>query len=388
MWRYIVLAVVSVAIVVGGFSLAELGAGDTVEASAVLAATRIDYDGFTRATDPDYTWQFPQDHGPHPDYLTEWWYYTGNLSDEDGRRFGYQFTIFRRAILPNEQENDSEWRTRQIYLAHFTVSDIESGDFYHDQRLGRGAAGLAGAQSDPDYRVWIEDWQVTALNDSATQLHMQAANDDVAIDFTLEHTKPPVLQGTNGLSAKSSEPGNASYYYSIPRLQTDGTLTIGETSYTVSGETWMDQEFSTSALGDGAEGWDWFGLILDDNRELMVGQIRQIDGGKDPMFGGLFVYEDASTVYLPADSFTITATDKWRSPHTGATYPSGWEVVIDADVLGYDEALNLTLTPLMADQEVGGVPSYWEGAVAISGDAGGYGYAELTGYVDVMDGFF
>lgn len=388
MWRYITLAAIVIVVVVVGFSLADLNTSDEVEASAILAAADIDLSGFERATSTEYDWQFPRDHGPHPDFLTEWWYYTGNLADADGRRFGYQFTVFRRAILPEEQENDSEWRTRQVYLAHFTVSDIESNAFYHDIRFGRGSAGLAGAQSDPTYRVWIEDWEVQALNDEATRLQMAAANDDISIDFTLEHGKSPVLQGTNGLSPKSDEPGNASYYYTIPRLLTEGTLTIQGESYSVSGNTWMDQEFSTSALGEGAEGWDWFGLIFDDNREMMIGQIRQIDGGKDPMFGGLFVYEDNSTVYLPSDSFTITHTDTWTSPHTGATYPSGWEIEVSADVLGYDEPLQLTLTPLMRDQEVLGTPSYWEGAVEISGDTNGYGYAELTGYVDVMDGFF
>jgi predicted secreted hydrolase len=387
MWRYIGLGLAALAIIVTGFSLVSVDTGDAVGANAVLAAGDIDLEGFTRATDPNYPWEFPEDHGPHPDFLTEWWYYTGNLATEDGRRFGFQFTIFRRAILPNVTtvSNDSEWRTNQIYLAHFTMSDLENQVFFHDERLLRGAAGLAGATTDPEYRVWLEDWEVRALNADATRLSMRAATDDVSIDFTLEQGKPPVFQGVNGLSAKSGIPGNASYYYSIPRLLTDGTITIGDEVFEVSGNTWMDQEFSTSGLGAEAQGWDWFGLIFDDNTEIMVGQIRLDDGGRETAFGGLYVYEDASTVYLPSDSFTITPTAFWTSDYSNAEYPVAWEVEVN---IPDGETLRFTATALAEDQELHTTPTYWEGAVRIEGDKTGYGYAELTGYVDRMAGFF
>jgi predicted secreted hydrolase len=387
MWRFLGLGLTALVIIIFGFSMVEVSSGTDVEASALLAAADVDYDGFARALSTEREWEFPRDHGPHPDYLTEWWYYTGNLEGEDGRRFGYQFTVFRRAIVPSEPELDSEWRTRQLYLAHFTVSDIEGGNFYHDARYSRGAAGLAGAEVDPTYRVWLEDWQVLALNDDATQLSMTAANDDIAIDFTLEHAKPPVLQGINGLSAKSSEEGNNSYYYTIPRMTTTGELTIEGETFTVTGNTWMDQEFSTSALPEGSQGWDWFGLIFEDNTEMMVGRIRMTEG-ENPDFGGLFVFEDASTVYLPADSFEITATDTWTSDFSGATYPVAWEIRVDGEILGQDEPLVIEVTALMPDQELHTSPTYWEGAVRIEGDKQGYGYAELTGYVEEMDGFF
>ena len=386
MWKIVILAAVAVMVVVFGFSLIDTATGSgEVTADTVLANVATDISGYARAIEP-YDWQFPQDHGPHPTFQTEWWYYTGNLATEDGRRFGYQFTIFRRALTPEAEAGDSEWRTNQVYLAHFTVTDVEGEQFYHDERYSRGSAGVAGATVDPAYKVWVEGWQVEARNADATQLAIQADSGAVRVDFSLDQAKPPALQGDHGLSPKSETPGNASYYYSLPLLETSGTLTIGDQSYAVSGTTWMDHEFSTSALGGDALGWDWFGLQLDDNRQLMLGQIRLANGDREPAFGGLFVEADGSTRTLSAADFTIESTATWTSPHSGATYPAGWNIAIDT---GSDDPLNITLTPLLADQELlADVSVYWEGAVRISGDAAGYGYAELTGYASSMTGRF
>lgn len=350
-----------------------------------LALNPADLDSYTRALGP-YAWSFPADHGAHPGYQTEWWYYTGNLATTEGRRFGFQFTVFRRAITPDAVESDSEWRTNQMYMAHFTVTDVADKRFYQSQRFSRGAAGLAGATTEPRYRVWLEDWQVYARDDAALLTTIEAATPEIALQLDLEQAKPPALQGDGGLSPKSDEPGNASYYYTLSRLLTAGTITVDGTDYAVNGVSWMDHEFSTSALGEDAQGWDWFGLHLDDDRELMVGQIRLIDGGVEPAFGGLLVYPDGSTRYLPSDTFTIAARDTWVSPNTGTEYPAGWEIVID---IGEAEPLELRLEPLVADQElIEGAIIYWEGAVRITGDATGYGYAELTGYHDTMRGRF
>lgn len=388
MWRYIGLALVGIVIVVFGFSLVEVSGGTDVGASAAISSANVDLDNYAQATDPNYNWQFPQDHGAHEDFLTEWWYYTGNVAAEDGRRFGFQYTVFRRAVLPENQTQDSEWRTRQVYLVHFTVSDIETGTFYHDERFSRGAAGLAGATTDPRYRVWVEDWQVEAQNDDATELHMTAAMDGAAIDLSIVREMDIVFQGENGLSQKSGVEGNASYYYSIPRMETEGTITIQGEMFEVTGVTWMDHEFSTSALGDDALGWDWFGLIFDDGRELMIGQIRLTDGGKEPAFGGLLVDEDGTTTYLPADSFEMQPLDFWTSEQTGVTYPSGWDIQIRADAIGAEEPLEFQAIPLMKNQELPTDPTYWEGAVRVEGDVTGYGYNEMTGYADEMTGRF
>lgn len=386
MWRFIVSGLVIIGVVVFGFSLLEVSSGGDISASAVVSDARVDISGYARADGP-YDWQFPADYGPHPDFQTEWWYYTGNLSTDAGRRFGFQFTIFRRAILPQSHITGSEWRTEQIYLVHFTVSDIENERFFHEERYSRGSAGLAGATSDPRYRVWLEDWEIVAQNDDATLTTIHAEADDFGINLRLEQIKPPALQGDGGLSPKSDEPGNASYYYTLSRLVTEGEIRIGDEVYTVSGNTWKDHEFSTSALGGDALGWDWFGLIFDDGRELMIGQIRLLDGGREPAFGGLFINEDGTTHYLDAASFQIDYTDTWRSPHTGAVYPSGWQVAIEDT--GGGTPLRFSLTPLMRDQELHtGDIAYWEGAVRIDGDVTGYGYAELTGYVNAMTGRF
>ncbi len=393
MWRFIAAGLTMLAIVVFGFSLIDVGSG-TVSGSAIVIPPEDDLDDYARAIEVR-DWQFPLDHGAHPDFQTEWWYYTGNLTGEDGHRFGFQFTVFRRAVAPQLVNTDSEWRTGQIYMAHFTVSDLDGGTFYHDERYSRGGAGLAGALPDPaqpdeNYRVWLENWEVRALNDEHTQYAIIAATDEAAVDLTLEQIKPPAFQGDSGLSPKSGEIGNASYYYSLSRLVTEGTISIGEETFTVSGLSWMDHEFSTSALGADAQGWDWFGLHFDDGRDLMVGRIRLTDGSKEPAFGGLLIDVDGSTTYLDSTAFTIVDSgETWTSPHTGATYPAGWTVTINAGTIDADADMVFTATPLMADQELNsGDIAYWEGAVRIDGDVSGYGYAELTGYVQEMTGRF
>lgn len=381
------LAVV-VAVALIGLSLADGAAGDDIGASAQLIAPAGDTSLFARADAP-YAWSFPRDFGSHNAFQTEWWYYTGNVATESGRRFGYQFTIFRRAIAPDAADGlthaASEFRTTQVYMAHFTLSDIEAQRFYHEQRFSRGGAGLAfalpdDAQPDEAYHVALENWSVRAAELPETYVLTAASDNGFAVDLTLTDVKGPMLQGEDGLSAKSGDPGNASYYYSQPRLLTDGTLTIAGETFAVTGATWMDHEFSTSALGENALGWDWFGLHFDDGRELMVGQIRLLGGGKEPAFGGLLIEADGSTRYLPSDAFTITTTDTWTSPHTGAVYPAGWEINIPSA-----DGLTFTVTPLQPDQELhDSDPSYWEGAVVLSGGVTGAGYAELTGYVQAM----
>ncbi|MEO8394728.1 MAG: lipocalin-like domain-containing protein [Chloroflexota bacterium] len=386
MRRLLVLLLIVVVVVIFGFSLISVSGGsDQVNASALLANLGGDTSGYSRAIGAR-DWQFPQDFGAHPDFQTEWWYYTGNVQADSGERFGYQFTIFRRGISPSEADTASEWRTNQLYMVHFAVSDVAGNQFFHDERFSRSGAGLAGAEISPNYRVWLGNWQVIGTNASDTQTQITAATDQVAVDFTLDQSKPPALQGDHGLSAKSSEPGNASYYYSLTDLKTSGTITIGGKAYRISGASWMDHEFGTSALGGDAKGWDWFGLQLDDGRQLMLGQIRQTDGGKDPYFGGLLVNADGSTQFLPSASFTIDSTGTWTSPHTHASYPAGWNVSVN---VGENNPLKLTITPQIADQELNGNGiAYWEGTVKVSGDATGYGYTELTGYASSMMGRF
>jgi len=380
-WQGITALVASILVLLFGISLIE-PAGDSALRARTVLEPQPASEGFARAIGP-WDWQFPRDHGPHPEFQTEWWYYTGNLAAADGRRFGFQFTVFRRALEPQARHSESEFRSNDLYMAHLTLSDVAGGRFLHDLRYSRGGAGLAGATVEPRYRVWLEDWELRALDDEATVTQLRAANEDFALDIQLQQVKPPALQGDRGLSAKSLEVGNASYYYSLSRLLTQGQLSIDGQRFELSGDTWMDHEFSTSALGTGAQGWDWFGLIFDDGSELMVGQIRLTDGGIEPAFGGLLIAADGSTRALSSDEIRIRATSRWTSPHSGAEYPASWDIVVgSAD-------LRLRVLPLLDDQELyDNDLIYWEGAVQVSGDKTGYGYAELTGYASSMQDRF
>jgi predicted secreted hydrolase len=357
------------------------------EASLLPLLSEEDTAGFSRATEPDAI-EFPRDLGPHDDYQTEWWYYTGNLETEDGRRFGYQLTFFRRALAPPgegetpDAEVNSAWRTNQVYLAHFAVSDIDGGAFYFDEQFARGAAGLAGAQAQP-YRVWLNDWQAVEIGPG--QVRLEAQTEVVALDLVLTQTRPPVLHGDGGLSPKGQAPGNASYYYSLVQQQTAGTVRVGDSSFNVSGLSWKDHEYSTSALEQGAVGWDWFSLQFDNGGALMFFQIRRDDGSLEAESSGSLVYPDGEVVHVPLSAWELDVTETWTSPETGAVYPAGWRLRLP------ELDLELTGRPLLADQELDVSTVYWEGAVTFSGTWQGQpitatGYVEMTGYYETMEG--
>lgn len=353
--------------------------------SVAGALRAADDRGYARALEPR-PFSFPADHGPHPDFRTEWWYFTGNLATPEGRRFGFQLTFFRSALAPRMEPRGSAWATRQAWLAHFTVSDVSSGRFHSFERWSRGAVGLAGIETAP-FRVWVEDWSAAA--DPGRQvfpLRLQAAQGDVALDLRLSQGKPPVLQGERGLSRKSSAPGNASFYYSLTRMPAEGTVRVGPETFAVEGAAWMDREWSTSSLGTGQVGWDWFALQLDDGTDLMLYQLRHAGGGSrasypDPASSGSIVPPDGASRTLSFGTFSLAALDHWQSPRSGARYPARWRVRVPS------EDLDLTVTPLLADQELDVSFRYWEGAVAVEGtrrgaQVSGRGYVELTGYAE------
>lgn len=328
--------------------------------------------GYTKALEPR-EFHFPADHGPHPDFRTEWWYYTGNLESREGRRLGFQLTFFRSALAPEMPARASAWATRQAYLAHFTVTDVAGKRFRSFERWGRGALGLAGAQEEP-FRVWVGDWSTDAMNGQAPPMHLRAAQDDAVLDLVLQEGRPPVLQGDRGLSRKSAEPGNASYYYSLPRMPAAGTVRLGNESFSVTGAAWMDREWSTSSLGRDQIGWDWFALQLADGRDVMLYQLRRGDGSADPSSSGTVSGPTGEGRHLGSGDFSLTVLDRWRSPRSGGVYPSRWRLLIPA------EGLDLEITPLLAGQELDVSFRYWEGAVAVAGTPPGRGYVELTGY--------
>lgn len=351
--------------------------GTKGSSDVVNALSPQDSAGYQRAQ-PGTELSFPVDYGPHPDYQIEWWYYTGNLETVEGRHFGYQLTFFRRALLPpNERkQRPSDWSADQVYLAHFALSDVGSENFQSFERYARGAAGLAGANADP-FHVWLYDWEIVQTGLGAYRLH--ASQEDLTIQLELQDQKGIILHGDQGYSQKGPQVGNASYYMSQTRLESTGEIRIGEQSFAVSGLSWMDHEFSTSALAQNQIGWDWFSLQLDDGSELMVFQLRRVDGSVDPFSSGTLIDPDGDTRHLDQTDFTIQPLGTWQSPHSGGIYPTDWVVRVPK----FD--LTLNLEPYLADQELRLSFTYWEGAVQITGthaglEVGGDGYVELTGY--------
>lgn len=374
-----------------------LGGADTLHARAVSPRA------FT----------FPRDHGPHPDYRTEWWYFTGNLTTSDGRDLGYQLTFFRSALTDSASyaaatppasdsgaptaggvdadstaadrgadatasaNTRSPWRTRHAYMAHFAVSDAGTGQFQAAERFARAAQGLAGATTEP-LRIWLEDWSAGSLGATLFPLRLRASSGDIAIDLVVEGGKPIVLQGERGLSRKGPEPGNASYYYSLTRMPTRGTVRTAEGTWTASGTSWLDREWSTSVLSPGVTGWDWLSLQMEDSTELMMYRLRRADGAVDPFSAATFIAPDGSTRSVPAAGFTMTPTRSWTSAD-GTAYPVGWRITVPALDLALDVAAAID------DQELNLAVRYWEGMVRATGRRAGRrvtgrGYLELTGY--------
>jgi predicted secreted hydrolase len=333
--------------------------------------------GFARALKPK-EFIFPTDHGPHNPYRSEWWYFTGNLKNPQDRQFGYELTFFRFALKAQMLESKSAWRSNQMYMAHLTLTDVEKDRFYTDERVSRAGNDLAGA-SDKKYHVWLYDWSARTEGEADFPLRLQAKSGSFAIDLLLTSRKSYVLQGDKGLSQKSREPGNASYYYSYPRLETEGAVTVAGKQFSVTGASWMDREWSTSALSDEQSGWDWFALQLSDNTELMYYQLRRKDGQPDSNSSGSFVRADNTKIPLKKDDVTIKNLDTWKSPHSKITYPSRWHLTVPA------QNLEVEIVPLINDQELNVSYRYWEGAVSVSGTkngkpVSGQGYVELAGY--------
>jgi predicted secreted hydrolase len=340
------------------------------------------------AVDP-WDWSFPRDHGAHPPFKSEWWYFTGNVRDAHGRRFGYQLTLFRQGVQFKPAQPNSRWSVRDFYFGHLAVSDLAAGQFQAEERVSRGALGEAGAATGR-MDVKLGSWTIQQ-QDLREDYKLSAHS--AGLDLNLEETplKPLVLEGVGGLSRKDEGRGQASYYYSYPRLATTGQLRVGDTTYDVTGESWFDHEFSTSSLGPQEVGWDWFCIQLDDREEIMLYLLRNKSGGISAVSEGTWVTADGHAHRIPPGRFTVEKTATWRSPSTGAVYPAGWHITIP------DRQADLTVTPALADQELRltkmGAIDYWEGACDTRGtvagkNVGGVGYTELTGYVSPLkEGF-
>ncbi len=335
-------------------------------------------EGFARATEAR-PFVFPQDHGPHEDFRTEWWYFTGNLDTAGGDEIGFQLTFFRHALAADAPSRTSRWASREVWFAHFALGEGGRGRFTAAERFERGALGMAGARALP-FSVWVGDWRVESVNgDKPFPVRLVASTDDIGIDLTVDPRKPIVPQGNRGLSQKGPEAGNASYYYSATRLAARGTVTIHGEPISVVGSAWLDREWSTSALSQGQVGWDWFAIQLEDGRDLMLYRMRRADGMIDPHNSGLLVDTDGTLRRLGPDDVRYEPGRRWESPRSGAAYPVEWRLWIEP--LG----LELEVVPMIDMSELDVAVRYWEGAIRVQGKEGrqpvnGRGFLEMTGY--------
>ncbi len=356
----------------------------------LICSPAVAGDGFKSVTGPCGL-SFPADHGPHPEYRTEWWYYTGNLTAADGHRFGFQLTFFRSGLQPPENRNNwptpaSAWRSDQLYLAHAAITDITNGRHLQAERMARPVLTLAGAEQTPaTVRIHVHGWQ-TVISPKGHRL--QADADGFALRLDLTPVKPPVLHGDNAYSRKGQSPERASCYYSFTRLQAAGSLVVNGDRHAVQGSAWMDHEFSTAPLQPGLSGWDWFSVQLADQTDIMFFRLRESDGSLNPASSGTLVSPSGEWQHLKSTDVHLAPLDFWTSPHSGARYPIAWRLHSPA------LQLDITLTASVKDQEMRTPRTtrvdYWEGSLVVTGtrkgeSIDGIGYLELTGYADPFD---
>lgn len=347
---------------------------DTIRVSDALGEG--DTAGFSRALEAR-TFQFPADHGPHPGFKHEWWYITGNLDTEGGRTLGYHLTFFRIALAPATADRASRWAARQVWMGHLALTDVAAGRHTARERIVREALGLAGAEAG-GRRIWVEDWTL-ARHPGTGHWRIDAVTDAFALHLDLAPLKAPVLQGDDGLSQKGAAPGNASYYYSLTRMATSGHVATDGNRHAVAGLSWLDREWSTSALEPGQAGWDWVSLQLDDGSDIMYYRLRRTGGGVDPRSRGVRVDAAGRRTDLGTDDVTLTPRAWWTSPH-GERYPVEWSMTFQ------EPPRRLEVRAVLPDQLMDLSVRYWEGAVGVfdgsSGERVGRGYLEMTGYAD------
>jgi predicted secreted hydrolase len=330
-----------------------------------------------------YPLSVPRDHVSHPAYKIEWWYYTGNVDTDRGRRFGYQVTFFRIGVNA-APSNPSRFAVRDIFIAHVAVTDAVAGRHLFAERVSRAGVGAAGATTF-DYRVWNGDWEARL---EYGRHRIQARDRRFSLDLTLFEDKPVVLNGDHGYSQKGAAEGNATEYYSLTRMTTEGAISVDGERYQVRGNSWMDHEFGTTFLESNQRGWDWLSLQLEDGSDLMAFRLRRADGSVDPQSSGTLVAKGAPSRRLGPGDFTLTPGRAWTSPASGGVYPVEWQVKVPSD------ALDVTVTPVIDAQELVGTTTgvkYWEGAVDVKGTRGaqpvaGRGYLEMTGYAGASMG--
>lgn len=344
-------------------------------------------EGFLLAK-PGYEFSFPRDHGAHENYKTEWWYFTGNMADQSGTEFGYQFTIFRHQLItPRATDSPaSTLATPNIYLGHFAVSNISEGVHRHDERLARPELGQASVSFEK-MNLDLKNWTLTQSADETITLSASAPEKQFAVNLAMKPNKALVLNGNNGVHVKSSNQDQASYYYSYTNLQTTGTVTWDETTHTVSGRSWMDHEFGSSWLSDDEAGWDWFAIQLENGVDLMIYQLRKSNGTPVSTSEGTIVFADGTKRSLKQEERTMTPLRTWESPETEGEYPVEWLIELPEFESTLTIKARFPEQEMLTKQSTGS--SYWEGAISAAGTwagapVAGKGYLELVGYTGAM----
>ncbi len=318
-----------------------------------------DATGFAVPT-PGYTFDFPADAGPHPDFRIEWWYVTANLTGPDGTDYGVQWTLFRTALAPGEGDG---WASPQLWMGHVALTTPDA--HYVTERLARGGIGQAGVIAAP-FAAWIDDWTLAGPD---TAMRMQATGPDFAYDLTLATDRPLVFHGDNGYSVKSAA-GQASYYYSQPFFSVTGRLTTPDGDVPVSGQAWLDREWSSQPLAENQTGWDWFSLSFDTGDKMMGFRLRQSDGTY--FTSATWIAADGTTTALPDGALIATPLDSYQT--SGARVPVNWRVQWPA------KAVDVTISAINPNAWITTSIPYWEGPVRIAGSHSGRGYLEMTGY--------
>ena len=327
---------------------------------------------------------FPADHFAHPDFRTEWWYYTGHLDDPRGNEYGFELVFFKRRT-----DNDVRygvpirWYGNPAYLAHFAVTEIGLKRHQYKEKYGRGKYGRAGASQDM-YKIWIDDWKVQKIGDAH---HLVADMDGYSVDLLLTPTKQPVVHGPDGISRKGTN-STSSYYISFTRLAVEGFLVLDGEPVKVTGDAWSDHEIFGSGMAETIRGWDWFSIQLDNDTELMLFYLNLKDGSVDVLSAGTFVFADGSYQSFLLEDFSITTTEQWTSPKTKTSYPAAWKIKIPKLDIELDVRTSLP------DQEVRAKitqVTYYEGSIKAEGRVGdtpvfGRGYVEMSGYTHPISG--
>jgi len=340
------------------------------------------------------TWSFPADHGSHPEYRTEWWYFTGNLMDEAGSRYGYQLTFFRQGIENptdggSSLHKDNAWSVQDVYLAHFALTDVGKNRFWYIDRTSRTGPGLAHADTQ-GMDVHVLNWSARMNNKT---IILNARHQGMEIKLELTPGKPVVLHGQKGMSIKGQKKGQSSYYYSFTDLKTSGSIKtpLNKETVTVKGMSWFDHEFGSNQLAPEQVGWDWFSIRLSDGSDLMVYFLRRKDGSIETSSSGTLIEKNGSSRHLELSDIKVDVLNRWKSPKSGGIYPGKWRMRIPS------AHIDITITPSVANQELitetsAGI-TYWEGAVEGKGVSKNRpvtveGYVELTGYTGSLGGIF